>query len=544
MTHTLHNITAVLRHAAKSAVVAIVAVSLSACGSDFLEEYSQDLSRVRSADDLNELLMGDCLLPLGYFTLENSMFTYRNPNYAVLHFMGDELDENISVPEDPDNLSATETFYPYFTWQRDCFVDYQGRNSLESNEEKFWSLAYEKIGNCNMVIAEADNLDPSNDDDKALVRHVVGECHYLRASYYLMLVNLYGNAYTPSTAAQTPGVPVKTSAEIEDKEYQRASVAEVYQQIVSDLTAAEQALNDVAEPQSIYHVGLNTVYILRSRVALYMHDWQTARDYASRSLQLSSYLQDMRGWTTGYPISAENQEVLYSNGSSMFGNYIFDSPGRRSSWRTYSPSYTISDHLVSLYDDNDGRKHGYITDEDDPNYHCWSYRKIDNSTASYGVYKTVSDVFAIRTPEAYLNLAEADAHLGQDAEANQMLNTLRRHRITDVENVSLSGSALVQMIREERERELCLEGHRWFDLRRYQVDEQYPFSKTIEHTMTWYVYRNYMNLPSQINYYRLEPGDAAYTLNIPKTVRDFQTSIGSNERPDRQPFKSVVPDAD
>ena len=31
--------------------------------SDFLDEYSQDMSRVQTVTDLDELLTGDCLLP-------------------------------------------------------------------------------------------------------------------------------------------------------------------------------------------------------------------------------------------------------------------------------------------------------------------------------------------------------------------------------------------------------------------------------------------------------------------------------------------------
>ncbi|MBR0523570.1 MAG: RagB/SusD family nutrient uptake outer membrane protein, partial [Prevotella sp.] len=113
-------------------------------------------------------------------------------------------------------------------------------------------------------------------------------------------------------------------------------------------------------------------------------------------------------------------------------------------------------------------------------------------------------------------------------------------RVRDAEDVSLSGAELMTFIREERERELCLEGHRWFDLRRYQVDAKYPYSTTIEHTFTFIKLVDYTDVRDHTNYYRLEPNDDAYTLDIPKTVRDHQVSIGSNPRPYRQPFKVVT----
>lgn len=520
------------------------ALTLASCSSDFLEEYSQDLSRPTTATDLEELLMGDCLMPLGYIGIDNSMLNTENENYAVLHFMGDELQENISVEGRPAPETTSQNYFPFFTWQKNTYVDYQDRASYTSREARYWDLAYEKIDHCNMIIGQADEMNFSSDDDRLLAQHVKGECHYLRASYYLMLVNLYGKPYTPSTASQNPGVPIKTTPYIEDKAYSRASVAECYRQIVSDLTAAEQELADVTTAESIYHVSLTAVYILRSRVALYMQDWDTARHYATLALEKNSQLQNMVGWSSdNYPISSSNPEVVYSNGASCFGNLIYLYPGRRSSsYSTYSPVYEVSDHLVSLFEQGDGRRNGYITNQDNPTYHRWSYHKIDNSRANLGTYKTVSDVFSLRTAEAYLNLAEADAQLGNDQEANEYLNRLRRTRIANAATINLSGSGLITAIREERERELCFEGHRWFDLRRYMVDARHPFTKTIEHTFTAYAYDsyNYSYNKQFTRYYRLEQNDEAYTLNIPKNVRDFQNSIGSNERPDRQPYNVVL----
>ena len=164
----------------------------------------------------------------------------------------------------------------------------------------------------------------------------------------------------------------------------------------------------------------------------------------------------MVGWDkTQYPISSANPEVVYSNGSSCFGNLIYERPGSESdSYDTNSPVFEVSDHLVALFDKNDGRRGGYINSDDDVTYHRWAYHKIDDSRANFGVYKSVSDVFSIRTAEAYLNLAEADAQLGNDKEANDYLNRLHRARIANVADLNLSGQDLINAVREEREREL------------------------------------------------------------------------------------------
>ena len=69
------------------------AMTLLASCSDFLEEYSQDLARVQTVDDLDELVVGDCLLPLGYVSTAKSIYSLYNKNFDLLHFMSDELDE-------------------------------------------------------------------------------------------------------------------------------------------------------------------------------------------------------------------------------------------------------------------------------------------------------------------------------------------------------------------------------------------------------------------------------------------------------------------
>lgn len=522
----------------------LVLVTMTACTSGFLDEYSQDLSRVSTADDVQELLTGSCNLPLGIFKYSGYTYSLNNRNYDILHFMSDELEENYKASADPDVSSQRGNIFPYFCWQKNAYLNFKGSNTYSSQEEYYFDKLYELIGNCNMVIKATDDVTATKADDQLKLQRAKGEALFLRAFYYLTLVNLYAQPYAPATAATTPGVPVKTTEYIEDKEYTRNSVQKVYDQIVSDLATAEEILSTTGKQQSIYHADLNCVYLLRSRVALYMQDWQTAHDYAQRSLQQNSTLQNLIGWDESqYPISSSNPEVIYSNGASCFGSVVYTRP-QRMEYNDFGPGYRVSEHLYGLFPDNDARRVSYVTTKDDKITGLPTYHKIDNSVASWGVYKTVSDVFSMRTAEAYLNLAEADAHLGQDGEACQMLTTLRANRVENAEALSLSGSDLITFIREERERELCFEGHRWFDLRRYMVDSQYPYTKEIKHTYTVYVSRNWINVPQQVLFYTLKANDPAYTLDFPRNVKNFQPSIGTNERPNRQPSSTIDYDVD
>ena len=64
------------------------------------------------------------------------------------------------------------------------------------------------------------------------------------------------------------------------------------------------------------------------------------------------------------------------------------------------------------------------------------------------------------------------------------------------------------------------------------VDVKYPYTKEITHSISFFNF-SYPYGRSKIDYYKLEKNDGAYVLNIPKKVREFQPSIGSNERPQR-----------
>jgi hypothetical protein len=132
---------------------------------------------------------------------------------------------------------------------------------------------------------------------------------------------------------------------------------------------------DVHENLSIYHANIDALYILRSRVALYMQDWQTAIDYAQKAINHNGTLYNLIGTEgSGYPMNLSNPEVVYSNGSSMLGNMLQIHPQKASGWSNNTPIWIVSDELYHLFSDKDARKVTYITTKDDvdetkPTYH-------------------------------------------------------------------------------------------------------------------------------------------------------------------------------
>lgn len=91
-------------------------------------------------------------------------------------------------------------------------------------------------------------------------------------------------------------------------------------------------------------------------------------------------------------------------------------------------------------------------------------------------FKNPKNWIWLRLGEQYLNLAEALYMSGNEVGARNALNAIRDRarmpRVTD------AGSILLDRIRNERRVELCFEEHRYFDVRRWKLGDQY-LNKTV-----------------------------------------------------------------
>jgi hypothetical protein len=124
--------------------------------------------------------------------------------------------------------------------------------------EDIWDAIYETIGRANTVIAKVPGVTALDDEEKD---DIVGQAHAIRALAYHDLVKLWGP------------VPVRTAPpagldELADTE--RATVDQVYTQILADLTQAASLLSDNGQTRK---ASLGFVDALRSRVLLYKKDY-------------------------------------------------------------------------------------------------------------------------------------------------------------------------------------------------------------------------------------------------------------------------------
>ena len=324
---------------------AALLLSVTGCG-DFLKEYSQDTDYVDSWEDLNELLIGNCYLP----QYQSNTLAQASDNQFFLHFLGDELDENLSTND--DNLmeyDGKERVFGYFTWQARSGQNdsYTGYNTENGN----WTQMYKLINVANNIIYSVTKLKQNDNAAQLGKIKVDGEAHFLRAYYYFFLANLYGKAYDPATASSDLAVPIKTSENVEDKSFQRNTVQEVYDLILSDLDIADKELTAYGAQPSKYRADSVAVHFLKSRVYLYMQNWEMAARYAQKVINEHPTLQNLNALNQKAGIlNAASPELIFSMGGNAMPCYTMN----------YIKSFTITDKIYGLYSDDDLRKSKFI----------------------------------------------------------------------------------------------------------------------------------------------------------------------------------------
>ena len=160
---------------------------------------------------------------------------------------------------------ATLINYP-FTY------DYTATNTTI---ETFWSACYSGISRANLLLKNIDN----NQNIKLEVRDKIrGQVLFLRGFYHFLLVQSFG------------GVPVLTepTSSVDAVDVPRASVKEVYDQVIKDMTDAEALVPAINVSRSSGRVNKSAVRGLLARVCLHM---------AGNPLKDVSKYEEARKWS-------------------------------------------------------------------------------------------------------------------------------------------------------------------------------------------------------------------------------------------------------
>lgn len=244
----------------------------------------------------------------------------------------------------------------------------------------------------------------------------------------------------------------------------RATVEQVYNQVIADLTQAESLLNGYKRP-SKDRPDQSVVRGLLARAYLTMENWQQAANYAALArtsypiMSANDYLGGFNDvsnmeWIWGHP-----QTSTQNLGGASFFAYIDVTPA------TGYRSFMADPNFRKIFDDADIRKTLFkpVTDTTDALAGWLKYTKFVNKADQS------RHIPLMRSSEMTLIQAESNARLGKLDDAVAVLNeVLVKRNLPSVSSASYTKDQLVEEVLRERRRELWGEGFQLPDLLRLQ----------------------------------------------------------------------------
>jgi len=343
-----------------------------------------------------------------------------------------------------------------------------------------WSGYYFALRNVNAAIGGFDNIPTPTNADADSMRRFKSDAYFARAFYYHQLIQRYAKAYNPSTAATDLGVPLVLKYDLNALP-KRASVKEVYDQIISDINTAKTLATATAaraNAQGAMRVTSDAILALEARVRLDIQDWAGAIAAANAVISSNRYplintLTDLRNmWINDLPREVILRSAVIRNNENPNTNSIY--LGFNPANNRFTPDFIPSQWVIDSYDNADIRKSTYFGAKAVliQGIQYPSLTLVDKYPGNPALFTTAATNYQhtpiiLRVAELYLIVAEAGANAG-GASTSLALTRLNELRVArGLAPVSSSGAALVQDVRDERTRELAFEGFRLQDLKRW-----------------------------------------------------------------------------
>ena len=398
--------------------------------------------------------------------------------------------------------------------------------STNQSLNNLWKELYLGIRDANNVIANVPNIDM----DEELKNRIIGEAKFLRALHYFNLVRCFGEVplrTSPVEAGDDQGLAVSSIVEIYDLIIDDLNYASIHcwernesrGNYSNDLgratnTSAHALLAKVytriASCKRSANEGVlgNELYLQFSES--YQSYYQYAKDHSDSAISgqgfnLSTSLED---WVSIFDAdNGNNQEMIFEvQGSSLSGqgtavSNLFTPRNAGLSGSGFGGNNKLKPLFINnMIDKFDNRYQnsiitqyetatrqfninpwstGYIpTNLETGNalgtlWQVWTAKYIDSEATTE--YTSRQNWHIIRLADVYLMRAEASAEILSDpSAANSDINTLRsRVGMTDVDYSSMSMQDFREELLRERAVELYMEGHRFFDLTRFGVYDEY-----------------------------------------------------------------------
>lgn len=414
-------------------LIAFVSISITSC-SDDLNTTSGEYA---TTDQLQSApLAGEAALSGMYtFMFDQKEISARDDWFGF---------HSIFLSTDLIGQDMVQVLHHWFGW--DYRID--NRSANYSRTRNNWNFLYRIISTANGIIEVADI-----NSETPQIRASSGQAHAMRAFAYHYLVRLYQQTYKGNES--NLGVPLYLDGDREGKP--RATVQEVYNQMVSDLTKAITALDGFNRANKTI-INKNVAQGILARVYLDMENWSDAADMAMKAREgypLMTGSQYLKGFG-----SINNPEWIWASDmtvesfpDSKYQSFVSHIATTTAGYTGIIGAYKAIDK--SLYDqmsNSDKRKSAYFDN--------YNNNKFIDPNGDFTM-----DLVYMRSAEMYLIEAEAKARMGA-SDAAQILFDIVSTRDPNYVLSSSTGDTLVDEIWLQRRIELWGEGFSWFDLKR------------------------------------------------------------------------------
>ena len=468
----------------KKILIAVIFFCVTASCNDFVDVIPKGNTIPETVDDLAKLMTCG--------SMSSPLYTFSDISYSIQYF--EFYSDDYTAIENP-NSSNYDTYFTLPIFQNTLkWADYIYANA-ESDYN--WDGLYKSNYVANYVLDKIDVVENGVAYDR---NDVKGQALVHRAMNYFLLVNLYGKQYDAATASTDLGVPLVLEADI-NKQYPRATVAQVYERMLQDLNDAISLLK-VDAPEYNNIPGKATAYALRARYYLWQQNYDQAYADAIEALKLRGELIDYNNCSLRVPgmIAAGvngYESIMQINPEIMYSRY-----------RMSRSNCPFSSNMLAIIDtDNDLR-------------YCLFYGTYEEAGIFVPMSWTRHVHSGINTSEVWLTKAEAALRKSQPnvSEAIDALDYVRRHRYVQSfyqETTETNPDLFLTEILNERRREITFTEMAFLDRKRLNADP------ATARPMTRTVYGETYTLPV---------GDVRYQLAIPLNVMELNPQLIQNER--------------
>lgn len=419
---------------------------------------------------------------------------------------------------------------------------YGGYYSAIAQINYFLKFALEKVKDTSLT-----------DENKANLQRYIGQAYFFRAYCYSSLADKFCQSYKNCTELDKEGLGLSLqltyapTAE-NDKYPGRSSMKATYEQIISDLTLAQQNITayetskdpktekdeyaKLYQPQSdAIYVTSDAVKALFARVYLNMGENKKAVDYAMEVVNSNRY-QLIKNKNTFYEMWLKDTgtEVIWKVNADY--SHKGSATGAAFCNNDQNPDYVPNNDAVYLFEEVDARWIAWFDTKGGAEFtitnsggsaSMYLFRKYPGNPSLQDQSSTGSNYINMPKPlrlgEMYLIAIEGYYNMGEEPKAKQYLNDLESARDARGYNASLTGQSLLNEIQKERRRELMGEGMRLADLKRWNIGFQRSSAYDGHNNV---IISNFRNLS-------LEGGDYRFVWPIPQHEIDSNPQVAGQQ---------------